>query len=290
MMNSHRYCLFAKLATRFRSAVPWVVLCIALAAFCCESAKANSPGDDGDHSSTVGYPAQIRQLVIAGPELKAKPIENRKQALLVRLIEIYPHGSDFRYDIEFTGLEPGIFNLGEYLEPVDSSDSNWTAPTIPVTIRALLPPGQVEPSELAIRENRFQSYYLATLVVGGVVWAAGLFVILFSGRGKIFRSRLESKPVTVADRLKPLMEKAVSGDLTTAEKAELERVLVAFWRKKLRLQHLPASDLRSTLREHAEAGKMLDLLDRWLHQPANDDDFDIEELIKPYQTVNYDEI
>ncbi len=281
-MNSSRSISIGELAR--------AVILVAVTAFSCQWVAAASPRDDQEYSSTVGYPEQIRQLVIAGPELKVKPIENRKQPILVRLIETWAHGSDFRYDIEFTGLEPGTFDLGEYLEPVVANDSNWTAPAIRVTILALLPPGQVEPSELAIRENRFKSYYLATLVVGGVVWVAGLFSILFSGRGKIFRSQFEAKQVTVADRLKPLMEKAAAGELTTSEKAELERVLVAFWRKKLRLEHLSATDLRKKLREHAEAGKMLEQLDRWLHQPANDDVFDVEELIKPYQSVNYDEI
>src|SRR6516162_7818337 len=61
--------------------------------------------------STVGMPAKIEQLVLPGPELEAKPIEDRRAPLVLRVVESYAHGSAFRYDIVYYGLEPGAYDL-----------------------------------------------------------------------------------------------------------------------------------------------------------------------------------
>src|SRR5262249_39473026 len=55
-------------------------------------------------SSTVGMPAKVEQLVLPGPEVEARPIEDRRAPMVVRLLDVYPHGSAFRYDIVYYGL------------------------------------------------------------------------------------------------------------------------------------------------------------------------------------------
>lgn len=243
-----------------------------------------------EHRSTVGYPGLIEQLVIDGPQLQAKPIDDRRQPIMLRILETFEHGSAYRYDLEYIGLEPGSYNLGNYLEPADAAVSDWKPPQIKVQINPILPAGQVEPSKLAIPRSRFSSFYLAAIVVGCVLWLAGLFLILFYGRGKLYRPELKRKEVTVADRLKPLLEQATTGQLSVNEQAELERVLVAFWRKKLRLAHLSAKELRNKLRGHPDAGQMLAMIDRWLHQPPSGDEFDIDKLVEPYRSLSMEEV
>src|SRR5260370_19079993 len=54
-------------------------------------------------TSTVGMPAKIEQLVLPGTELEAKPIEDRRAPVVVRIVNAYPHGSPFRYDIFYYG-------------------------------------------------------------------------------------------------------------------------------------------------------------------------------------------
>ena len=240
--------------------------------------------------STVGYPKLIFQHVIPGPKVIAKPIVDRAQAMVVRIVDTYPHGSDFRYDIEYKGLEPGQFNLAEFLQREDGSEA--PIPAVNVEVKSLLGPGQVMPYELPPVESRYRSFYLPAILIGGTLWLAGLLMILFYGRGKHKRPSRQEQQLTVADRMRPLIDAAIAGELDTQEQAELERVLAAFWSKKLRLNHLSAANLREKLRSHPEASVMLTQIDTWLHRPASDsnDQVDVNEILKPYQAMNYEEV
>ena len=88
--------------------------------------------------------------------------------------------------------------------------------------------------------------------------------------------------------MRPLVDAAIAGNLTPAQQAELERILSEFWSTKLNLGHLPADQLRSTLREHPEATEMLEQIDFWLHRPAGEatQPVDVNALLKPYQDQN----
>lgn len=249
-----------------------------------------TPQDPTSHlAAKVGYPGFIEGIVIGGPELSAKPIENREQPIILRIVDMYSHGDGYRYDLEYIGLEPGTFDLADYLQRPGGKPVQ-DLPEIKVTIETLLPAGQVEPNQIASGPTRFNSYYLALLLIGGVIWLLGLFAIFFVGRYRTGRPSAEVKAVTVADRLKPLVEQAVSGKMSVGQQAELERVLVAFWRKKLRLGHLPADRLRVELRQHPQAGELLSQIDNWLHRPDPDRNVSVAELLTPYQSLNYDEI
>lgn len=251
----------------------------------------NSIDDDSaDESltSTVGFPKLIFQYKIAGPKVVAKPIADRVQPIIVRIVDTYPHGSDFRYDIEYKGLEPGAFDISKYLKRDDGSTQ--PIPPIDVEVFPVLEKNEVRPYNLPQVRSRFKSYYLPLLLVLGTVWFAGLLLILFYGRGKNRKPSLEQKQLTVADRMRPLVDAAIAGELTTQQQAELERVLSGFWSRKLRLNHLSADELRQKLRNHKEASLMLNQIDAWLHRPANDpaNSVDVNELLKPYQTINDD--
>jgi hypothetical protein len=117
-------------------------------------------------------------------------------------------------------------------------------------------------------------------------------MILFYGRGKRKRPRHEKENLTVADRLRPLIDSAIAGKLDSRAQAELERVLSSFWSKKLRLTHLPADKLREHLRGHSEASQLLNQIDSWLHKPKSDpsNPINVNEILRPYQTMNYDDV
>lgn len=239
-------------------------------------------------TSTVGFPKLIFQHKITGTKVVAKPITDRTQPVIVRIVETYPHGSDFRYDIEYKGLEPGTFDVAEYLERDDGSIQ--PIPSIEVKVFPILAKNEVQPYKLPQSRSRFRSYYLPLLLVLGAVWLVGLLMILFYGRGKTKQPSREQKQLTVADRMRPLIDAAIAGQLTPQQQAELERVLSGFWSKKLRLNHLSADELRQKLREHEEASLMLNQIDSWLHRPATDptNAIDVNELLKPYQAISDD--
>jgi hypothetical protein len=253
----------------------------ALAAIQTEKLNSETSGDEA-LASTVGFPKLILQYKIAGSKVIAKPI-TPTQPMVVRIVETFPHGSDFRYDLEYKGLEPGNFDLAQFLMREDGSDQ--LIPPIQVRIDAILPPASVRPSPLDAVQNRFRSYYVPVMIGLAIFWVAGLLMILLYGRTWKTRSRVEEKPVTVADRMRPLVDAAMAGKLTSQQQAELERLLSVHWSKKLELGHLTADELRTQLRRHEAASVMLNQIDSWLHRPVDDpaNEVDVNELLRPYR-------
>ena len=97
-------------------------------------------------NATVGVSAQIEQIVLPGSELNSKP-QTKDSPIVLRIVDRFPHGSDFRYDLEYYGLESGSWNLSDFLQRSDGTQTDGL-PEIRVEIAAVLPPGQVEPNTL----------------------------------------------------------------------------------------------------------------------------------------------
>ena len=94
------------------------------------------------------------------------------------------------------------------------------------------------------------------------------------------------RPVTLADRLRPLVDAAVAGNLTQGQHAELERLLIGYWRKRLELEKAAPAEFIGVLRNHDEAGPLLRRLEDWLHRPGGAaEPVDVAALLKPYQTI-----
>jgi hypothetical protein len=242
---------------------------------------------DEPRTSTVGMPARIEQLLLPGTELEARPLIDRKSPIVLRIEASFRHGDSYRYDLVYYGLDPGDYDLRDYLRRKDGSQAS-ELPPIPVTIKSVLPPGQVEPTKLGLGLlPRLGGYWLA-LAGGGVLWIAGLLAILLVGRRRRRTAAEESRPRTLAERLRPLVEEAAAGRLPHERLAELERLLLAWWRKRLRLEEERPAAAIAALRQHPEAGGLLSQLEAWLHQPASHAAVDVAALLKPYQNLPAD--
>ena len=240
---------------------------------------------NNENPPTVGFPSQIIGLILPAPGVIAKPLEDRTQPLVVRILERYPHGSDFRYDIEYYGLEPGLFNLADYLICEDSQASEHLPEVLLKIVSTKKTNDFPVPEELPTKDATFWHAYQPMLIAAGILWVIGLFAILLVGRPRRTRAAEAARPRSVADRLRPLVQRAADGTLDDTGKAELERTLEAFWRQKLNLGSMSANDLRQTLRQHPEAQIMLDQFDAWLYRPGESNQVDLEQLLAPYQSL-----
>ena len=64
----------------------------------------------------------------------------------------------------------------------------------------------------------------------------------------------------------------------------LERLLLAFWRRRCDLAGLEPAAALARLRAHPEAGALLRGTDAWLHQPpGRAETVDVEALLAPYR-------
>jgi hypothetical protein len=235
--------------------------------------------------STVGLPARA-QLVLPGSELKVKRPE-RKDPLVLRIVSVSPHGAAFRYEFEYYGLEKGTFDLRDYLRRKDGSSTADLRP-IPARIESVLPPGQVRPNDLQPAETPRPGGYWLALTVGGALWVLGLLAILFIGRRRCKTLQAVTRPATVADRLRPLIEGAMAGKLGPDRLAELERGLILFWSRRLGLLDRKPHEALAELRHHPEAGPLLAQLEIWLHRPSPLATIDVAALLEPYRTAPAD--
>ncbi len=230
--------------------------------------------------TTVGMPARVEQLVLPGPELEVVPAEPGAP-LVLRIAATWPHGDAFRYDLEFWALEPGEYDLAAQLRRADGSAA--ALEPIPVAVRSVLPPGQRVPNEPGEGAVRSLGGYRSWIVAAAVAWLVGLVAILSKRRRRHADAVAAARPKSLAEQLEPLVERARAGELSSAERAQLELGLVAYWRRKLALDELPPHQALARLRDHSEAGPLLVSLERWLHDPASGRAIDVARLLEPYR-------
>jgi len=81
--------------------------------------------------TSVGMRVRIEEQPIAGPRLRAKPVADPGRAdAIVRVLNVFPHGSGWRYNLEVTPLVEGTLNLASLLEPAEAGATwAWSSPT-----------------------------------------------------------------------------------------------------------------------------------------------------------------
>jgi hypothetical protein len=259
-----------------------VPICLVLILVCSHAGRADEKASGS--APTVGMPAKIEQLVLPGSELEAKPLVDRQSKLVLRIAETYPHGTAFRYNLSYYGLEPGEYDLRDFLRRKDGG-STADLPKIPVKVLAILPPGQIEPNRLEATPTGFRAGYRTWMTLGVIAWVAGFLAIIFVGRRKARPSEVvgSGSGPTLADRLQPLVERAMAGTLGRGEHAELERTLIDYWRRRLGFQALSPADAIAAIRKDDQAGPLILQLEDWLHRPDSQGEVDIAALLEPYR-------
>jgi hypothetical protein len=211
------------------------------------------------------------------------PLE-RGAPLVLRVDAVQAHGDRFRYDLVFYGLEPGAHDLGAALRRKDGT-STADLPPLELEVTSLLPPGPIEPHRpQAGWLPRLGGYRMALWVLG-IAWLAGLVVLVRSRRrprGHTLHAPRRSVPLE--EQLRPLVAAARAGALDPAGRAELERALIAYWRRKLDLEDVDAAEALTRLASHPEAGPLLAGLEQWLHRPGVPEP-DLERLLAPYERL-----
>ncbi len=242
-----------------------------------------------DAVPTVGIEGQV-EVMLPGPELKAKAAE-RAAPIILRIAGTRPHGTLVAYDLRYIGLVPGSYDLGKYLLQQDGVPAA-NQPPIPVEIAGLLPAGHQ--GQLMPREGSrfpFLGGYRWLMIGAVALWVALAFPLFRKRRpNESAAAPTELAPPTVAERLRPLVEKATAGPLTPDDQATLERLLLGHWLERLNLKSLAPSDAMTRLREHAEAGALLRALEDWLHRPPGTAHVDVDAILAPYRAPTTPEL
>ncbi len=225
------------------------------------------------------------EVILPGTELRAVPLREQRPDIVLRVKKTIVHGDRYRYVLSYYGLAPGEFDLTAYLQRVDGSTTT-DLPRLPVRIAATLPPGKLALNPLASRHVGGLGGYRLAMAAILAIWLAGGLGFAWSWwrrRQNIVHAASMTPRKTIAERLEPLVRQASQGNLSTANQAKLERLLIAFWTKRLGLTNLSPSAAIGQLREHEEAGRLLAQLERWLHRPQAECEVDMAQLLRPYQ-------
>ncbi|MEZ6096981.1 MAG: hypothetical protein R3C03_22620 [Pirellulaceae bacterium] len=237
---------------------------------------------------SVGTSGYLHDLILPGTELIGRPLDDRAIPLVVRVLNTIRHGDSFRYEIQYIGMEPGEFNLADYLIRKDGSSTEGL-PKIPVSIRTMLPPGQVEPNELGTHPLSRIGGYRVLSIAAAAFWVTVLAFMIFWRKGNTATLSVTTKPMTFAEVLRDRLERARQGQLSRDGMAELERMLVEYWRRRLQIEDLSHADALKRIRSDEQSGPLFQQLESWLHNPHHSRDVSINKLLTPYEVGSLDE-
>ncbi|MGD9648830.1 MAG: hypothetical protein AB7U73_24170 [Pirellulales bacterium] len=257
------------------------------------AAAAESPTDDAKPllaESSVGMPQRINQIVLPGTQLEVRPSDDHDEPLVLRIVASYKHGTAFRYDLEFYALEPGDYDLRTALRRADGSTTD-DLPPLPVQVASLLPAGQIVPAALPIERSPAIGGYGMLLTALGIGWLLGLVAIALIGRHRkrVAAAKLSATGPSLVEQLRPLVASAMAGQLTPIQQAQLERLLLGYWSRRLRLADVEPADAIAMLRRDEQAGALLRQVEAWLHQPGGAGQVDVSAMLAPYRDLPADD-
>jgi len=234
---------------------------------------------------TVGIETQLIKE-ISGSKLKGKKI------VITDKLYLYIYNSEkttngYKYDLRYIGQESGEYNLKNYLVRCNGNTKE-PIPDIPVIINKLLPEeydGELVYTPLPKITNL--GGYKILITSCWCIWALLLIPIIFIARPrKSEEEKINIEPKkTLAELLHPLVSKATTSKLTTAEQAKLERLLLTYWRKVLNIEELPMHEAIAVLRKDPKGGILLREIEKWLHQRPSKNKIDVKKLLAPYKNI-----
>ena len=238
---------------------------------------------------TVGMEGQLVVILPeAGLTTKAPDILT---PVHLRIAYTRPHGTLTHYDLRYIGRVPGEHDLREYLFATNGLPAT-NLPALKVSVSGLLPDdynGWLE--QQAIRIPSLFGGYRGISIIVVVLWVLAFFVILrfFRKPRTVVVEVSTTRPPTFAERLRPLIERAATGQLTAEEKAMLERMLLTHWQRRLDLTDKNGDEVMARLRQHPEAGVLLGALEDWLHRPPGRVKVEVERVLAPYRNLPAEE-
>lgn len=196
--------------------------------------------------------------------------------LQLRIATITPERDNaaYLYDLRYIARAPGWYDLRQYLQHVDGSDVTEAGGE-----RALVKIVSILPEDHDLSLNQFEgpnpaisSWYRVLLAAVGVLWAIPMIALIARKlRGQ--EPPLPQPPATEPDlwaMLEPLLKQLATGELSVRQRARLEMLALGAWAKKLKVDLRQRRTAIAALRAHADAGKAVTMLERWLHAPSAD--------------------
>ena len=282
-----------KLISQFRIIVFVLIALAQIHLTRCVADEANSPKADPDLIVKRGLSAEVF-FSHENSQLVAMAEQTSESDVLVRLERMDQDDSGFeppfQYKVQFFGAQAGDYDLSNWISLEDGSKpvTGGQVPSMWVRIVSDLPPEKgTSLYEIADPALYSPSGYRRIAFALGTIWLLTPLVLLFLNRREKFEppAQIVTPPLTLTDRLRPLIESAHRGSLTTEQKGQMELLLYVFWQQRLKL---PGSLTQSIplMRSDKTAGHLLRTLEAWVHcrpdrRPVLDEST-LQALLEPY--------
>jgi hypothetical protein len=223
-----------------------------------------------------------------GPRIRASATQSLTSPVVVRVADATTESEgQTKYRVEFIGMIAGDHDLRASLERQDGSALDLP----PITARIL---SQLTPDHGTDLFSSAESpilrptLYRVGMIALGVAWA-GVPIAYVAVRAARRKQEAppppEVPPPSFADQLRPLVQSAIAGSLSIAERGRLELLLYLYWRGRLNLAGRQA-EVVPRLRTDPQAGALLRAVEYWLHGRRDDlsrAEGEVAALLEPYR-------
>jgi hypothetical protein len=258
--------------------VRWLCIIPILAVLLATAQAAPSP-------RVIGIEGDVK-ITLARDDYQPKPFDDRTTLILrVEAVTPSPDGKHI-YDLHYMGFEPGVYRLADYLIHPDGTLATEIG-DVQVEVHSILPPDYDGALNSYVpRPFPWIGGYRMLLSILAALWVLGLlaFAWFYRRRKPVLDVADTPPPPTYAERMRPFVEAAAAGTLTTSGQAQLERLMTGYWREKLALpeDQRMAESLAAMMRD-PEAGSLLRAMERWLHRSGGASPAEVNTLLEPYR-------
>lgn len=285
-------------------AMAWLLLSATVAST--SAASSDGPGHRPAATVYVGVEAVVRCVVphrngipvlVGVTDSTAKPASPTPDVRL-RIVSRRELDGATELTLGVIASLPGAFDIAPLLRVVSPASDPGAAessappplPPLRINVWSALPEdhdGRVSEAGIGLRaENSGYPLWLAAV---GLLWLTPLGVLV----ARRMRRPIHDAPAplpptpTLADKLRPLIDRVRGGERDPAILAEMERLMLHAMRTQVHASDASVADAMVLVRSDARCGPMLRSLERWLHGPRSErpSDEEVNRLLLPLESL-----
>ena len=235
----------------------------------------------------IGNVGMVKRFKVTLPgELLVAVKVDEKAPAMVRIISWNKGSEGYSYDLEFIGLEPGKYNLMDYLRKASTLEA-VDLPEYSLEVDTVL--SEDFKGELLDFQNSVETltpWYKRLNTVLIILWGILLPVIILVGRKKKKIEEVEIvKEKTLSEKIYELLDSLE--DKSSKELwQKVEGLILKHWRYRKGLEGLPAHEAIIKLKADGEAGPFIVKLEQGLHSKNLKNEQQVAALIRKISQEN----